>query len=85
MSIIVEKVLKTEAGYMRLRFSEDGGYEEIQITEREYLETARKQTEAEPDRLRESDKFSSPIGFHEDGRKITDEEVEKVRQWLYPT
>jgi hypothetical protein len=82
MDIVAEKVYKVGDNYIRIRVAEDGSSEEFPITESEYLEAVQKQPETE---IRgEEDKFSSPIGFREDGREFTEEEIENVRKWLYP-
>ncbi len=82
---MAEKVYQTETDYIKVRCFEDGSIEEIPITESEYLEEVQKQPSREHKRQEESDKFTYPIGFHDDGRKITEEEIQKVREWLYPT
>lgn len=86
MKIIHEKVYQTLDGYVRVKLYEDGSFDEFPIEEKEALVLLeqQKQSESLPESLHyEDEKYAFPIGYHEDGRKITEEEIENVRKMLY--
>lgn len=82
MNIIHEKVYKTLDGYVRVKLYEDGSFDEFPIEKKEALVLLEQQKQAEG-LHDEAEKYSFPIGYHEDGRKITEEEIENVRKVLY--
>lgn len=83
MNIIQEKVYQIPEGYVRVKLYEDGSFDEIPIEESEALVILEQQRQEEVSKQDTDAKYDFPIGYHEDGRKITEEEVEKVRKALY--